>query len=125
MDKQIKLLNKQYLTTKLQEVKEIKRKDLTFDFEDSDRSFSKSLYINFYDRSGDGRDVKVHTLRISDHLIPNCPHTQFIISPNDYLSKKQKAKLIRTVEGCMRRGKDRFFYKEMQKLTKKVEEGEL
>lgn len=122
MDKQIKLLNKDYLSTRIRELKEIKRKELTFEIEESDRAFSKSLYVCFYTTDSSGKPFKTHTLRISDHSSPNCIHTQFIIEPNEDLTKKKKAQFMKILESCVRKGQTRFFYKEMEKITKKVEE---
>ena len=118
MEKQIKLLDKQYLETRLREIKDIKAKEVTFDFENSDRPYSKTLYIQFYIKAKDGIDYKVHTLRISDHSQKGCVHTQFLIDPNDFLSKKKKALFMRTIEGCIKKGQKRFFYMEMEKISK-------
>ena len=47
MDKQIKLLNKEYLATRIGEFKEIKRGEVVFKIKDSDRAFSKSIMLSF------------------------------------------------------------------------------
>lgn len=120
MDRQTKLLNKQYLETRLRELKEIRRKEITFDIEESDRAFSKSLYINFYIEGKDGKVYKTSTLRISDHLSSKCPHTQFIIEPNNYLEKKKKTQFMKAVELVVKKARIRFFCKEMEKITKYI-----
>ena len=121
MDRQTKLLNKQYLETRLRELKEIRRKEITFDIEESDRAFSKSLYINFYIEGENGKVYKVSTLRISDHLSSKCPHTQFIIEPNNDLGKKKKTQFMKAVELVVKKARIRFFCKEMEKITKQIE----
>lgn len=118
MDKEIKLLNKQYLETKLRDIYEIKRRVVLIEFEDTDRAFSKSLYINFICKSD--KDWKCHTLRISDHELKGCPHTQFIIEPDEDLTKKTKKRFLKVVESCIKKALNRHFYKELEKISKEV-----
>ena len=122
METQTKFLNKQYLETRIMEIKEIKRKEIDFKIEESDRAFSKTLYINFYCPSGNGKWFKNHTLRISDHSFEDCPHTQFIIEPNAFLTKKKKQQFVRALETAVRKAKTRHFYKEIESVSKKEEE---
>lgn len=63
MDTQSKLLNKQYLETRIRELKEIRTKELEFTIEESDRVFSKSLYINFWCK---GKEIE--SIWEKDHL---------------------------------------------------------
>lgn len=118
METQSKFLNKQYLETRLREIREIKRKEITFEIEESDRAFSKSLYVNFYCLSYSGKCFKNHTLRISDHSFEDCPHTQFIIEPSAFLTKKKKQQFVRALETAVRKAKTRHFYKEMENISK-------
>jgi hypothetical protein len=124
METQSKFLNKQYLETRLREIREIKRKEINFKIEESDRAFSKSLYVNFYCPSGNGKWFKNHTLRISDHPFENCPHTQFIIDPSAFLTKKKKQQFIRALERSVRNAKTKHFYKEMENILKEDENNE-
>lgn len=118
METQSKFLNKQYLETRLWEIREIKRKEITFEIEESDRAFSKSLYVNLYCPSGSGKWFKNHTLRISDHSFEDCPHTQFIIEPSAFLTKKKKQQFVRALETAVRKAKTKHFYKEMENISR-------
>lgn len=118
MDTQSKLLNKQYLETRIRELKEIKTKELEFTIEESDRAFSKSLYINFWCKGKGIEHFKISTLRVSDHEQEVCPFTQFIVYPNNTLTKKKKAELMRLLEQTIRKGKTNFVKKTINMLTK-------
>ena len=87
MEKQEKFLNKQYLETRVREVKEIRQGVVKFEITESDRLFSKTLYVNFYCFGEKGKWFKNHTLRVSDHNFEDCPHTQFIVEPTEDLTK--------------------------------------
>lgn len=118
LERQSKFFNKQYLETRLGEFKEIKKKEILFKIEESDRVFSKSLYIEFYTMQDFDKGYKNHTLRISDHPLKDCPHTQFIVEPNECLTKKKKAQFVRAVETSIKKAQMRNLYKELGKLTK-------
>lgn len=121
METQQKLLNKKYLETRISELKDIQTKEITFTIEESDRVFSNSLYVNFW-RQGLGVDhFKISTLRISDHKLEECPFIQFIIYPDNPLTKKKKAELIRMVEETIRWGKTKYVTKTIKKLTNERE----
>lgn len=124
MEKQIKLLNKQYLETKLREIKEIKRKEVFWDIEESDRAFSKSIYINFYIENTNGSKWKNHTLRISDHSLIDCPHSQFIIEPNDFLTKKKKSQFAKVLENAIKKAQTKHLFKSLEKISKGKKENE-
>lgn len=117
METQIKLLNKQYLDTRIREIKEIRRKEVLFSIEESDRAFSKTLYIRFYTMSSNGKVFKNHTLRISDHEQKDCPHSQFIINPDACLTKKKKEQFMKALEFAIRKAQIRHFYIEMNKIS--------
>lgn len=123
METQNKFFNKQYIETRLREIKEIKRKDILFDIEESDRAFSRSLYVNFYCPSSDNKIFKGHTIRISDHLldVDKCPHSQFIVDPTAIMTKKKKAQFIRTIENSIIKTKTKHFYKELKEIYKNNE----
>ena len=48
MDKQSKFFDKNYLTTRLRDFAAIKNKSVWFEIGDSNRSFSKTIYIYLY-----------------------------------------------------------------------------
>lgn len=124
MDKQIKLLNKQYLETRIKELKEVKRNEIRFEIRESDRAFSRSLYIEFYCLGESGKWFKQKTIRISDHSITDCPHTQFIIEPNSVLSKGKKKQFLRTLEWAVKRSKTRQFKILLDKISTQGENDE-
>lgn len=98
MEKQVKLFNKDYVESQVRQVKEVRHKQLRFDIEESDRAFSKSLYVNFYWCSVDKTWLKGCTLRISNHLLSNDIHTTFLVKPDNFLDKKTKQKFMRALE---------------------------
>ena len=118
METQSKFLNKQYLETRLWETREIKRKEIKFEIEESDRAFSKTLYVNFFCLGLDNKWFKNHTLRISDHSFADCPHTQFIIEPNEYMTKKKKQQFMKAIELAIRKAKSRSFRLEMRNISR-------
>lgn len=120
METQSKFLNKQYLETRIGEFREIKKKEVFFKIEESNRVLSKSLYVCFYIQSSNGFCFKNSTLRISDHQLAECPHTQFIIEPNNTMTKKKKAQFMGAVEMAIRKAKTRNFYKELNKISKEI-----
>ena len=115
MELQSKLLDKEYITSRLQQIPEIKRKDVSFRFHDSDRPNSISLYIELW-VDGQSKQFKNNTIRISDHKI-DTPHTQFIINPNDELTKKKKSLFMRTLEKGVKMALERSFYKKLSNLS--------
>lgn len=117
MDTQSKLLNKQYLETRIRELKEIKNKEISFTIDESNRVFSKSLYVNFWCKGYGVEHFKISTLRVSDHEQEDCPFVQFIVYPNNTLTKKKKAELVRLLEETIRKGKTIYVKKTIKKLT--------
>lgn len=124
MEKQEKFLNKQYLETRVREVKEIRQKKMKFDITESDRLFSKTLYVNFYCFGENGKWFKEHTLRVSDHVLEDCYHSQFIVDPNENLTKKKKAQFLRVLELAVKKAQIRNFYKEIENVSKENETNE-
>lgn len=120
MDTQCKLLNKQYIETRVRELKEIRNKEMTFTITGSDRAFSSSLYVHFWLKGKDIEHFKCSTLRISDHEQENCPFTQFIVYPNNTLTKKKKAELMRLLQETIRKGKIYFTKRTIKLLTKEM-----
>lgn len=124
MDKQIKFLSKQYLETRISELKEVRRKEVKFYIKESDRAFSKTLYIEFFCSSGKDKWYKQKTIRISDHLLTDCPHIQFIIEPDNFLTKKKKQQFMKILENAVKKSKTRQFYKELDKISTQGENNE-
>lgn len=98
MDTQIKLLNKDYIESQAGQLKEVRQKLLKVKFEETDRAFSRSIYVIFYVRAPKGYWRRGCGLRISDHLLADDPHTTFLIKPNKVLDKKTKKKFIHALE---------------------------
>lgn len=117
METQSKFLNKKYLETRLREIREIRQKEMIFEIGESDRTFSRSLYVSFYCPISSGKFIKGHTLRISDHII-DTPHTQFIIEPSACLTKKKKQQFARALETAVKKAKTKHFYKEMENISR-------
>lgn len=115
MDKQSRLLDKEYLKIRLMELKEVRRKEIKFEFHDSNRYNSLSLYIEFHTPNKDNVWMKTHELRISDH-IADTPHTQFIIKPNDDLTKKKKEQFMKCLQLCVKKAQEKEMYIKMSKI---------
>lgn len=98
METQIKLFNKAYVESQVRQVKEVRHKELRFTIEESDRAFSRTLYVSFWYCSIDKTWLKGCTLRISDHLLQNDVHTTFLVKPLNWLDKKTKQKFMRALE---------------------------
>lgn len=126
MDKQSRLLEKDYLTIRLQELKEIRRKEIKFTFEHSNRPNSITIYVQFWTK-GTEKDfwVKNHTLRISDHVCSTSPHTQFIIEPNEDLTKKKKEQFRKVLLNCMKKTLYKEFCGKMNTNSRRCEENDL
>ena len=117
MDRQSKFLSKEYLETRLRDFSAIKKHELYFQIYESNRVLSKTLYIEFGVKDGN-KNFGQQTIRISDHII-DCPHTQFIIDPYAYLTKKKKQQFIRLVESAIKLAKRKSLYHKLENLTKK------
>lgn len=115
METQAKLLDKNYLATRIKEFKEIKRGDIRFEIYDSDRAFSNSVYITFFTYGGN-KWYKQFTIRISDHYADS-PHEQFIINTQLSLTKHIKEKFMKLVDKVIKHSHMRTFYKEVGKLA--------
>ena len=124
MNTQSRLLDIDYLKIRLLELKEIKRNEIKVEFHHSNRPNSMSLYLEFWTR-GTEKDfwVKNHTLRISDHT-SNSPHTQFIISPNDDLTKKKKEQFMKCLQLCVKKTHYKEFVGKLSSNSRRFEESE-
>lgn len=119
MDTQEKLLNEQYLGVLLNKIREINNKEVLFKIEQSDRAFSKTLYIHFYCQSTNryGKWYKCSTLRVSDHIQHGCRFSQFIIRPNKSLNNVKKRFLAQATK-VVKLAQKRSLFKVMDNLSK-------
>ena len=117
METESRLLNKDYLATRIREIKEVRRHDVKFSIDESDRVFSKSLYINFYCLGANEVWVKYSTVRISDHFINSVPFPQFIIEPDKELKKNKKKQLMATLTNAVSRAKFKSFVTTFDKIS--------
>lgn len=117
MDKQSKLLDENYLKIRIQELKGVRRKEVGFRIHASDRVGSISKYITLYSIN-DGLG-KAHQIRISDHII-DCNATQFIINPNDDLTKKKKEQFKRTLELTEKKVHRKTTIKMLDKISREM-----
>ena len=53
METQAKLLNKDYLETRLRDLSVIRKKEFSFKIHESDRALSRTLYIEFWKKEGE------------------------------------------------------------------------
>lgn len=115
MDKQDKFFDKNYLATRLRDFPAIKNKSVWFKIGDSNRAFSKTIYVYLF-TSEDLRSE--YAIRISDHPHEQAGQVQFLISPDDFLTKRKKQEFIRIVEHAIKRAKQnttRFYLKKISK----------
>lgn len=115
--KQDKFFDENYLTELLNQVYYVKDKGVGFRFEKSDRPFSKTIYINFYCNIGVGAWSKRNTLRVSDHLQPNCPHKQFIVKCDCVIDKKTRKRFMIMATATAKRALQKEFYRTIEKLS--------
>lgn len=121
MQKQAKLLNKAYLEAQLTDIKEIRRKEVRFDIHESDRAFSQSLYVTFYWQTLEGYWFGGVTVRISDHKSKKNWQVQFIVDPNDTLTKKVKERFRRTLQNAVKKTQLLATYKKIEHLPNMVD----
>ena len=118
METESKFLSQQYIETRLWEIKEIKRGDIRFYIQKSNRPFSATLYVEFFFMGSQCKWFKESTLRISDHKNDNSPHIQFIVEPNAILTKKKKQQFMRVVQSTITKSKHRHINMELKNLSK-------
>lgn len=118
MEKQDKFFDKNYLTTRLRDFPAIKNKSVWFEIGDSNRTFSKTIYIYFY-TSTELRSE--YAIRISDHPHEQAGQIQFLINPDDFLTKRKKQEFIRIVEHAIKRAKQNTTKYYLKKMSKNVD----
>lgn len=116
METQSKFLSIPYLETRLKEIQEIKRGEMRYEIENSDRADSKSLYIMFFLLNGNLHWQKYATLRISDHKQGDCVFPQFIVEPTDIMTKKKKKRFLSAVKQSIATARLKMRIKELKKL---------
>ena len=119
-DTQDKLLDKEYLKIRIEELPEIKRGEVLYSIEESDNLLSKTLYVSFfvpnlYRKNG---QFKGATLRISDHKIDTV-HTQYIISPDKPLLARHKKGLVGTFKQTIKKALFKNVIKSMHVIREK------
>ena len=121
METQAKLLSEQYITTRLGEIKEIKKGEITYTIHKSDRENSNSVYISFYKKGDKDKLYKESELRISDHPLKGVAPTettQFIIDTTQVLNSKKKTLFMKTIERTIKRGLNRSLRAKLNNLSK-------
>lgn len=98
-DTEAKLLSRDYLKAKIEEMPAVRRGEVGYLIEESDRLLSKTIYVSFTVTEPNGRFFKGKTLRISDHEIETI-HEQLIINPNKPLTTHKKEQLKRLLDGA-------------------------
>lgn len=117
METQAKFLKKSYLETRMRDFEEIRKGEIRFEVTESDRAFSRTLYITFYTLHTDGIWHKQGQMRISDHEARNCDlKNQLIIDPDAPLDKRQKEKFVACVKRCLCGAKRKHLKREMQRV---------
>ena len=116
MDKQSRLLDPEYISIRIQELKPIRRNELKFRLENSNRTYSNSIYVIFYSQTKDFH-YKAHTLRISDHPQLHCVHSEFIVKPDEDLTKKKKEQFMRALELASKKALEKEMYCNLNKIT--------
>lgn len=121
-DTQMKLLNKDYLKTRIEEMPPVRRGEVSYTIEESDRMFSKTLYVSFWTPNPmeQGKWFKGKTLRLSDHLLEECVHDQLLVNPEKELTKKKKETLMRALDLTYRKS----LLKNVNKAIKELSKGE-
>ena len=105
METELKFLDKNYVETRIREIKEIRSKQVAYKITSSNRENSKSLYVRFYKVGLKGDEKKffaVSGVRLSDHILTDYPFKQFIVNPDMQLCKKRKEIFIRTLESAVK-----------------------
>jgi hypothetical protein len=119
MDTQSKLLNKEYLETRLRDLSVIRKKEFSFKIHESDRALSKTLYVEFWQKDGESY-FKQQTIRISDHWQDDCPHIQFSVKPYDFLTKQKKQQFLRTIENSIKAMRRKSLYRKLNKIGEEI-----
>lgn len=110
-------MNKDFLDSIIKQMPEIRNKEFEYYIYESDRNFSKSVYVSFY-AYGKKKLYKQLTLRISDHYLPKSPHKQFLIKPYEVLKKNQLQNFKRTLSKTIKNSHKHHLYKEFEKISK-------
>ena len=118
MVRQTKFFEKEFVANILNDFKQIKSKEISFQIYNSDRSYSKSMYIGFWHQIKDIGWRKLATLRISDHTDKNCIHPQFIVDLSGILTKKKVALFRRTISNCIKKCKHKVLQLNINKISR-------
>ena len=123
IEMEARLLDEDYVRVRLNDITEIKHKEIKVNIYHSDNIDSNSIYLDFYCKDTQEQNFKWNrccTLRISDHHLPTYKSTQFIIDCGKVLTKKKKELFFRTLQNCVRKAKNKhleYEYKSLQKAN--------
>lgn len=98
MDRQEKLLDIEYIETRLRDFLQIKTNRLNYTIKKSNREKSKSVYISFWFVMLDNKISRQNQLRISDHPTKNPNLLDFVVNPDEILTKKKKKQFMNFLE---------------------------
>lgn len=110
IETEAKLLDINYIETRLRDIKEIRNKEIFYNIEKSNRPDSKSIYVYFH------YDIYTTHMRISDHSIQT-PVVQFIVNPFNVLNKKKKELFMRTLLNSVKCLKHKALDKKLKNLS--------
>lgn len=98
MDKQEKLLDIEYIENRLKEFSQIKTNRLNYTIRKSNREESKSIYISFWFVMLGNKISRQNQLRISDHQTRNLNLLDFVVNPDEILTKNKKKQFMNFLE---------------------------
>lgn len=119
MELQSKFLNKEYLDIRIKEFDEIKNKEFEYIIKKSNRALSKSLYVEFC-LNNNGFRFKVATLRVSDHRLEKCMHTQFIINPLEVLTKSKRKSFVKIINRLFKKGRQKMLDIKLYNISNEI-----
>jgi len=104
MELENKLLDENYISTRLNEIREIRKGEVRYEIVRSNREYSNTLYVYFLTMVAPNQWWRQNKVRISDHISKTTDirsGKQFIVKPDQILNKKRKALLMRTFENSI------------------------
>lgn len=121
VETEIRFIDEDYVRVRLNDITEIKHKEIKVNIYHSDNIDSNSIYIDFYCKLPSDNGFKWSrncTLRVSDHHLATYKSTQFIIDGNKIMTKKRKELFFRTLQNCVRKAKTKSLSQEFASLNK-------
>ena len=74
METELKFLDKNYIETRIREIKEIRSKEISYNIQSSNNEGSLSVYVKFYKVNKKGDNLTFFggkQVRLSDHILTN------------------------------------------------------